>query len=69
MAKKEPFFLVFAPFVHGHLAAIDVNYDLPIRDKFKKQLTHESDVRTGNRKPVRASSHFARKAQCTNLTL
>ena len=58
MAKKEPFVLVFAPVVHKHLAAIDAKYDSLIRERIQEQLTHEPDVATRNRKPVRPSAAF-----------
>jgi mRNA-degrading endonuclease RelE of RelBE toxin-antitoxin system len=56
--KKEPFFLVFAPVVHDHLAAIDAKYDSLIRNKIEEQLSHEPDVQTRNRKPVRPPAAF-----------
>jgi mRNA-degrading endonuclease RelE of RelBE toxin-antitoxin system len=58
VAKKKPFSLVFAPVVHGHLAAIDPKYDSLIRQKTEEQLTHEPDVETWNRKPVRRPAAF-----------
>jgi mRNA-degrading endonuclease RelE of RelBE toxin-antitoxin system len=58
VAKKEPFSLVFAPVVQKHLGAIDVKYDALIREKIKEQLTHDPDVKTRNRKPVRPSAAF-----------
>jgi mRNA-degrading endonuclease RelE of RelBE toxin-antitoxin system len=58
VAKKEPFFVVFAPVVHDHLAVIDAKYDSLIRNKIEEQLTHEPDVETRNRKPVRPPAAF-----------
>ena len=58
MAKKEPFFLIFAPIVHDHLSALDAKYDSLIRHKIEEQLTHEPDVETRNRKPVRPPAAF-----------
>jgi mRNA-degrading endonuclease RelE of RelBE toxin-antitoxin system len=58
VAKQEPFSVVFAPLVHGHLAAIDSKYDPLIRRKIEEQLTHEPDVATRNRKPVRPPAAF-----------
>ena len=58
MAKKKPFSLVYAPLVHDHLAAIDAKYDSFIREKAEEQLTHEPDVKTRNRKPVRPPAAF-----------
>jgi mRNA-degrading endonuclease RelE of RelBE toxin-antitoxin system len=58
VAKKEPFVLDFAPIVHEHLSVIDAKYDSLIRKKIEDQLTHEPDVETRNRKPVRAPAAF-----------
>jgi hypothetical protein len=58
VAKKEPFSLVFAPIVHEHLGTIDGKYDSLIRKKIEEQLTHEPDVETRNRKPVRPPAAF-----------
>jgi mRNA-degrading endonuclease RelE of RelBE toxin-antitoxin system len=57
--KREPFSLVYAPVVHQHLAVIDAKYDSLIREKTEEQLTHEPDVETGNRKPVRPPAAFS----------
>jgi mRNA-degrading endonuclease RelE of RelBE toxin-antitoxin system len=56
--KREPFSLVYAPVVHKHLAAINAKYDSLIRQKTEEQLTHEPDVETRNRKPVRPLAAF-----------
>ena len=58
VAKKEAFSLVYAPVVHMHLAAIDAKHDSLIREKTEEQLTHEPDVETRNRKPVRPPAAF-----------
>lgn len=58
MAKKQKFSLVFAPVVYEHLGAIDAKYDSLIREKIEEQLTHEPDVETRNRKPVRPPAAF-----------
>jgi mRNA-degrading endonuclease RelE of RelBE toxin-antitoxin system len=58
VAKKEPFSLVFAPVVHDHLDALDAKYDALIRQKIEEQLTHDPDVATRNRKPVRPPAAF-----------
>src|SRR5690349_15305153 len=57
-AKAAPYSLVFAPVVHDHLRAIDAKYDSLIRAKIEEQLTHEPDVETRNRKPVRPLAAF-----------
>ena len=58
MAKKIPFTLVYAPLVYEHLGAIDAKYDALIRAKAAEQLTHEPDVETRNRKPIRPPAGF-----------
>jgi hypothetical protein len=58
VAKKEPFSLVFAPLVHEHFGAIHAKYDSFIRQNIEEQLTHEPDVETRNRKPVRPPAAF-----------
>ena len=58
MPPNEPFSLVFAPVVHKHLEAIDAKYDSLIRETIDQQLTHEPDVETRNRKPVRTPAAF-----------
>jgi mRNA-degrading endonuclease RelE of RelBE toxin-antitoxin system len=58
VAKKEAFSLIYAPAVRKHLAAIDTKYDSLIRQKIEEQLTHEPDVATRNRKPVRPPAAF-----------
>jgi hypothetical protein len=58
VAKKGPFSLSFAPIVHHHLNAIDAKYDSLIRQKIQEQLTHEPNVETRNRKPVRLPAAF-----------
>jgi hypothetical protein len=57
-AEKQPFTLIYAPVVRGHLAAIDAKYDALIRAKTEEQLTHEPDIQTRNRKPVRPPAAF-----------
>jgi mRNA-degrading endonuclease RelE of RelBE toxin-antitoxin system len=58
VGKKKPFFLDFAPIVHEHLEAIDAKYDALIREQIEEQLTHDPDVQTRNRKPVRPPAAF-----------
>jgi mRNA-degrading endonuclease RelE of RelBE toxin-antitoxin system len=57
-AERQVFVVDFAPIVHDHLAAIDAKYDSLIRKKIEEQLTHEPNVQTRNRKPVRAPAAF-----------
>jgi hypothetical protein len=56
--ENEPFLVVYAPVVYEHLGAIDTKYDSLIRAKIDEQLTHEPDVKTRNRKPVRTPAAF-----------
>jgi mRNA-degrading endonuclease RelE of RelBE toxin-antitoxin system len=58
VAKKDPYCLIFAPIVHEHIDAIDAKYDSLIRHEIQEQLTHEPDVETRNRKPVRVPAAF-----------
>jgi hypothetical protein len=58
VAKKEPFSLIYAPVVRAHFGTIDAKYDSLIRREIEEQLTHEPDVKTRNRKPVRAPAVF-----------
>jgi hypothetical protein len=58
VAKKDPYSLIYAPVVHQHLGTIDAKYDSLIRAKIGEQLTHEPDVATRNRKPVRPPDAF-----------
>jgi mRNA-degrading endonuclease RelE of RelBE toxin-antitoxin system len=58
VAKTGPFFVVFAPGVFEHLDAIDAKYDSLIREKIEERLTHEPNIETRNRKPVRSPAAF-----------
>jgi hypothetical protein len=53
MAKKQPYFLVFAPAVATHLKAIEAKWDSLIKAKIREQLTYEPGLETRNRKPFR----------------
>jgi len=44
--------------VHRHFDTIDAKYDALIRQKIEEQLTHEPEVETRNRKPVRPPAAF-----------
>jgi hypothetical protein len=56
--QERAFALIYAPLVRKHLGAIDAKYDSLIRQKIEEQLTHEPDVETRNRKPVRQPAAF-----------
>ena len=58
VAKKVPFSLIYAPVVYKHFGAIDAKYDSLIHEKIEEQLTHEPDLVTRNRKPVRPPAAF-----------
>ena len=50
--------MLFAPLVHNHMDAIDAKYESLVHEKIEEQLTHEPDVATRNRKPVRPPAAF-----------
>ena len=49
---KQPFDLIYAPMVKKHLKAIERKYYSLIRRTIERQLRHEPDVETRNRKPL-----------------
>ena len=53
MARKQPYTLIFAPQVKGHLQGIERKYHSLIRDKIDEQLQMEPGVQTTNRKSLR----------------
>lgn len=53
MARKPPFALVYADEVKGHLRAIENKYHSLVQSEIEDQLTHEPDVETRNRKPLK----------------
>ena len=58
MAKKPRFALVYAGAVKQHLRAIETKYHSLIRSAVETQLTHEPDVETRNRKPLKRPIAF-----------
>jgi len=52
MAKQEPFALVYASEVKGHLRSIEKKHHSEIRETIESQLSFEPDVETRNRKPL-----------------
>src|SRR5437879_7660602 len=58
MAKKHPFALVYADEVKPHLRAIEPKYHSVIQSEIEKQLLHEPDVETRNRKPLKRPIAF-----------
>ncbi len=58
MAKKSPFALVYADEVKQHLRAIDIKYHSLIQSAVETQLSHEPDVETRNRKPLKRPIAF-----------
>ena len=58
MSQTVTFALIYAPSVHQHLGAIDGKYHSLIHAKIEEQLTHQPNVETRNRKPVRPPAAF-----------
>ncbi len=58
MAKKQPFALVYAQEVKGHLRAIEAKYHSVIQSTIEAQLVHEPDAETRNRKPLKRPIAF-----------
>ncbi|HVC92492.1 MAG TPA: hypothetical protein VND64_02325 [Pirellulales bacterium] len=58
MAKKQPFTLVYADEVKGHLRAIEAKYHAVIQTGIETQLHYEPDVETRNRKPLKRPVAF-----------
>jgi len=56
MKEKEPFRLIYAPIVKGHLQAIERRYYSLIRTTIEDQLRFEPNVETKNRKPLKRPS-------------
>ncbi len=52
MARKQPWVLVYADEVKGHLRAIETKYHSLIESEVENQLLHDPDVETRNRKPL-----------------
>lgn len=52
LARKEPFELVYAPQVKGHLGVFEPRHQTLIRRSIERQLRHEPNVETRNRKPM-----------------
>ena len=59
MARREPYSLIYARGVIGHLKSIDRKYDNLIREKIEEQLLFHPNVETKNRKPLRQPAPFA----------
>lgn len=53
MARQTPFVLVFDTEVKEHLNSIDTKHHSMIRKTIREQLSHEPDVESRNRKPLR----------------
>src|SRR5205823_4179960 len=58
MAKKPPFVLLYADEVKEHLRAIETKHHSLIQSEIDTQLTHEPDVETRNRKPLKRPIAF-----------
>jgi mRNA-degrading endonuclease RelE of RelBE toxin-antitoxin system len=58
MAKRPAFALLYADEVKSHLRAIEAKYHSLIQAEIEKQLLHEPDVETRNRKPLKRPIAF-----------
>jgi hypothetical protein len=58
MAKKQPFMLVYADEVKGHLRAIETKYHPLIQSEVEAQLLYQPDIETRNRKPLKRPIAF-----------
>lgn len=58
MAKKPAFTIVYADEVKDHLRAIEAKHHSLIQTEIETQLTHEPDVETRNRKPLKRPMAF-----------
>jgi mRNA-degrading endonuclease RelE of RelBE toxin-antitoxin system len=52
MAKKVVYSLIYDPQVRDHVAKIEKKYRSLIRKEIERQLRHEPEVETRNRKPL-----------------
>src|SRR5262245_32903739 len=53
MARQPTFNLVYAKAVKSHVRAIETKYHSLIQTEIERQLLHEPDVETRNRKPLK----------------
>jgi len=51
--RRKPFDLVYAPQMKKHMRAIERKHFSLIKEVIEDQLTHEPDVETRNRKPLK----------------
>ncbi|HRV94104.1 MAG TPA: addiction module toxin RelE [Anaerolineae bacterium] len=58
MATINPFKLIYATQVKGHLKTIDQKYHSLIRREIENQLRFEPNIETRNRKPLTRSVEF-----------
>src|ERR671925_2202099 len=58
MEPKQPFTLIYAPIIHGHLRTIETKYYSLIRRTIETRLSYEPDVITRNRKPLKRPVFF-----------
>lgn len=56
--SQEPYQLVYAPQVKGHLRSIERKYYALIREAIEEQLSYEPQVETRNRKPLERGPLF-----------
>jgi hypothetical protein len=58
MAKKPPFVLVYADVVKDHLRSIEAKYHSLLQSTIERQLLHEPEVESRNRKPLKRPIAF-----------
>jgi len=58
VAKAAPYSIDYVPLVHRHIDMLDAKYVSLIHSTINEQLTHEPDITTRNRKPVRTPAAF-----------
>lgn len=58
MPRQTPFELIFAPEALEHLGFIEPKYHGLIRETINKQLCHQPEVATRNRKPLEQPAPF-----------
>ena len=58
MKRRPPFEIIFAPLTRDHLRAIAAKHYTLIRDAITLHLSHEPDVETRNRGPLKRPGIF-----------
>ncbi len=58
MARKQPYGISYDQAIKKHLRTIEAKYHALIRAAIERQLQHEPDKETRNRKPLRQPAPF-----------